>query len=648
MPHKHADSIPENSAEGRLVKSFFELTGVKLTQNKSHMIRSRLQRRMGELNLKTIEDYERYFNRHLEAEKEELISLLTTHHTFFFREKGHFVYLFKEHLCEIVKKIRSQGRKKIKIWSAACSKGQEPYSIAMALEYHLPKVAPDFDYEILASDVDKKSVEIANNGVYERIELKNVPSDYLKGACIHGTGDIVNFTKISQPLKNKIKFKTINLQNFKLDEKFDIVFCRNVFIYFSQEQISTIANNLSSHLYSEGFLVIGNSESFYHIQTHLKLVGPSIYTQNSTPHFTESPKKSFQPSVTPQTKKLISILCVDDSPTILKLYKSIFSQANGFSILDTIESPKKALDQILKLKPDVVTLDVHMPEMNGTELLKELRQKSNIPVVMISSLRKEESTAYLESLKLGAFDYLEKPSLENLSSIKTVLIETVQSAANSRSIGNVLPIKIHKINESPLRLDPILIGSSTGGTEALKSILIALPNEIPPILIVQHIPAGFSEAFAKLLNTLCFFTVAEAKDRQPVIPNQVLIAPGNFHMKLEKSRGGLVVRTHQSEPVNRHRPSVDVLFDSAIDTLKNKATAFILTGMGSDGAKGLLKIKQAGGQTFAQSEKTCVVYGMPRAAVELGAHNEIIDLNEIPKKIRKLFYLPNQKKYSAA
>jgi two-component system chemotaxis response regulator CheB len=331
----------------------------------------------------------------------------------------------------------------------------------------------------------------------------------------------------------------------------------------------------------------------------------------------------------------VRVLVVDDSQTIRTLLKNIINQDPELECVDAIDKPSKALEAIQKHKPDVMTLDIHMPEMNGVELLKKIIPVYPIPTIMVTALSKEDGTYVLDGLEAGAVDYIQKPSLSEVDVMASVICEKIKSARLAKIKHSKSPI-IHKHQYQLDDVDHsylICIGSSTGGTEALKSILTRFPAKIPPVLIVQHIPTVFSKAFADRINQLCPFEVKEAEDGDHVTSNTVYIAPGGKQMKVFRYGGikdEIRIIIEDSPPVNRHKPSVDFLFDSVAVLQRQKVVATILTGMGSDGAKGLLKLKECGAKTFAQDEASSVVYGMPKEAARLGAAQQIVSLNDMP------------------
>lgn len=332
------------------------------------------------------------------------------------------------------------------------------------------------------------------------------------------------------------------------------------------------------------------------------------------------------------------VLIVDDSAPVRKLLTAVLSEDPELEVVGAIELPRMAEEAIERLKPDVMTLDIYMPEMNGVELLKRTLAKRVLPTVMISSLSLEEGGLVLDALEAGAVDYVQKPSMSELAIIAPIIREKIRNAAKAKVIRGGAPRRAPGSTQSASgvlsfdRIDStslIAIGASTGGTEALKWVLTSWPQKTPPILIVQHIPAVFSKAFADRMNQLCAMEVREAVDGDVVEPSVCLIAPGGKQMKVRQTRDGLRVVIDDSSPVNRHKPSVDVLFDSLAETTGLKISAGILTGMGADGARGLLKLRQAGARTLAQDEATSVVYGMPREAAKIGGAEEIVPISAV-------------------
>ena len=341
----------------------------------------------------------------------------------------------------------------------------------------------------------------------------------------------------------------------------------------------------------------------------------------------------------------IRVLVVDDSTLMRALLTQMIELAPDMEVVGSAPDAATAREMIKALNPDVLTLDVNMPKMDGLAFLERLMRLRPMPVVMVSSLTEAGSESTLRALELGAVDFIGKPRTENEKSLEVYaedLVEKIRAAKNAR-----LP-QSRMVNEVPTpRAVPhthsstlpgavagkvIFIGASTGGTEALKVFLMAMPANCPPILVVQHMPETFTGSFARRLDTLCLPKVIEAQGNERIETGTVYIAPGHSHLKIRRS-AGLVTELTKTDLVNRHRPAVDVLFESAAEVMGNKALGVILTGMGKDGAQGLLKMREAGARTFGQTEASCVVYGMPKEAFEIGAVEEQASVEEIGKRV---------------
>jgi two-component system chemotaxis response regulator CheB len=338
----------------------------------------------------------------------------------------------------------------------------------------------------------------------------------------------------------------------------------------------------------------------------------------------------------------IRVLCVDDSALVRSLMTEIINAQPDMAVVATAPDPLVARDLVKQLNPDVMTLDVEMPRMDGLEFLEKLMRLRPMPVLMVSSLTERGSQAALRALELGAIDFVTKPRLglrEGLLGYSDLIADKIRAAAQARILPRPRVRGAATAASAPLG-SPLLstekliiIGASTGGTEAIRELLQGLPSDSPGILIAQHMPAGFTQSFAQRLNSLCRIAVSEAVDGERILPGHAYIAPGGFHLWLGRSGANYTARVDQSEPVNRHRPSVDVLFDSAARHAGKNAIGVILTGMGRDGAEGLLRMRQAGAHTLAQDEASCVVYGMPREAHALGAACEVVALGDMAPRV---------------
>lgn len=338
----------------------------------------------------------------------------------------------------------------------------------------------------------------------------------------------------------------------------------------------------------------------------------------------------------------IKVLIVDDSAIVRKLLAEALGDEKDVEVVGTAPDPFVARDKILSLKPDVLTLDIEMPRMDGLTFLKKLMHYQPMPVVVISSLGQAGCQAAMDALRLGALEVLAKPGGPySVGELRMELAGKIRAAAAAR-LGRApappaAPPSLAGPKPPPAVFDSsavIAIGASTGGTEAIQQVLTSLPADTPGIVITQHIPPVFSLAFANRLNQICPMRVKEACDGDTLSCGQALLAPGNFHMLLRKSPGGGFRVTVQDGPrVCYQRPSVDVMFASVAEAAGSHAVGVLLTGMGSDGARGLLKMKEAGARTIAQDEASCVVFGMPKEAIRLGAAGQIAPLSRMSSAI---------------
>ncbi len=349
-----------------------------------------------------------------------------------------------------------------------------------------------------------------------------------------------------------------------------------------------------------------------------------------------------------QARASIKVMIVDDSALIRAVLKEILESDNRLDVVASAKDAFEARDLIKKHHPDVITLDIEMPKMNGITFLKNLMRLRPMPVVMISTLTQEGAPATLEALELGAVDFVPKPKTEgggSLEQYRDTIIEKVVNAARAKVrpfYEDSAPVQLKsraKSNASIVKsklLRPkflCAIGASTGGTEAIKEVVSALPENSPAVVVVQHIPESFSKSYAARVDSLSAVKVYEAKDNQKIEPGCVYIAPGNMHLRVVNTPMGYMCKLCEGEFVNRHRPSVEVLFDSVIESAGKNAMGIMLTGMGNDGSEALLRMKQAGCTTIAQDEDSSVVWGMPGAAVKVGAADKVLSLNKITGEI---------------
>ena len=336
---------------------------------------------------------------------------------------------------------------------------------------------------------------------------------------------------------------------------------------------------------------------------------------------------------------MVKVLVIDDSPLIRRVLTEILHQAEDIEVVGSAEDPYQAREMIKQLNPDVLTLDIEMPKMDGISFLKNLMRLRPMPVVMISTLTQKGSPITLEALELGAVDFIAKPTV-NVSEQFTQYAKVVQQKVRTAATARVRSFKLSNVNSMETLANAqfshnkvLAIGASTGGTEAIKEVLIRMPENCPPIVITQHIPPVFSSSFAQRMDRTCTINVKEAAQGDKLTSGCAYIAPGDQHLSVKQQGGSLYCQLDQSDPVNRHRPAVDVLFNSLVEVCPKNTIAALLTGMGSDGAKGLLALKQHGAYTLAQDELSSVVWGMPKAAVELGAAIDIVSLDKVAQQL---------------
>ena len=329
----------------------------------------------------------------------------------------------------------------------------------------------------------------------------------------------------------------------------------------------------------------------------------------------------------------IRVLIVDDSAIVRRVLATVLEGAEDIEVVGTAPDPYVARDKILALHPDVMTLDIEMPRMDGLTFLDRIMQHRPMPVIIISSLAAGYTSTAMEALRRGAVEVLAKPGGPySVGEMKAELAQKIRAAASAR-LREPAPARAVAQPAAPARGGRhglIAIGASTGGTVAIEQVLRALPAEMPPIVVVQHIPAGFSRAFAERLNEVCALRVAEAANGRRLEPGLALVAPGNFHMEVDGPSGARAVRVFDGPKICYQRPAVDVLFHSLARSAAPETTALLLTGMGSDGAEGLLALRKAGAFTAAQDEASCVVFGMPREAIQRNAACMVASLADMP------------------
>ncbi|CUH96108.1 Chemotaxis response regulator protein-glutamate methylesterase [Propionispora sp. 2/2-37] len=352
---------------------------------------------------------------------------------------------------------------------------------------------------------------------------------------------------------------------------------------------------------------------------------------------------------------MIKILIVEDSAFMRKLLTDVFSAESDFSVLDTARNGKDAVEKVKRLKPDLVTMDVEMPVMDGLTALEMIMREVPTPVVMISSLTKSGAEATLRALELGAVDFVAKTSgpISSVTGIRAEIVKKCRAAVKAnvaqltKSHMITAPLQLIAANNNLAAAKPtvypagqpecvVAIGTSTGGPRALQEIITKLPGNLPcGVVVVQHMPPGFTKSLAERLNSLSSLTVKEAEQNDPIRPGVALVAPGDYHMTVESEGNRKIVKLSQKPPIGGHRPAVDPMMESVAKVYGGRAVGVILTGMGHDGAQGMKAIKKQGGYTVAEDQSTSVVFGMPKAAIELGIIDKVLPLPAIAPEIVK-------------
>jgi len=341
--------------------------------------------------------------------------------------------------------------------------------------------------------------------------------------------------------------------------------------------------------------------------------------------------------------KHIRVLVIDDSALVRDVLTKGLSMDTGITVVGSASDPYIARDKIVKLKPDVLTLDVEMPRMDGVEFLRKLMPQYPLPVIMVSALTEKGKQITLDALSLGAIDFVTKPKADVARGLESMIME-LRTKVKIASTANVShwkkeqyakkiekPIAARALAESTDKV--IAIGASTGGTEAIREIITRFPITTPGIVIVQHMPPGFTKLFAERMNSLCTMDVKEAENKDRIMPGRILIAPGAMQMKIKRSGGIYEVIVQPGELVCGHRPSVEVMMNSVADHVGTNSVGVMLTGMGRDGASGMLAMRNSGARTIAQDEASCIVFGMPKEAYTIGGAEQLVPLNKIANKI---------------
>jgi chemotaxis response regulator CheB/chemotaxis methyl-accepting protein methylase len=612
----------------RIAAMLHDDAGIHLTESKAALVYSRLAKRLRALGLSSFRDYCALVSGSDGVdERQKMLAALTTNVTRFFREPHHFQHLEKAVLPPLLDEARRGGR--LRLWSAACSNGQEPYSIALTILSLMPDAAR-FDVKVLASDIDPNMLAEGQQGIYAESVLEAVPAK-LRARWFVSVGDAARHFSVAKDLRDLVVFRELNLFGaWPMKGRFQAIFCRNVAIYFEEEMQMQLWSRFVPMVSPGGRLYIGHSE---------RLVGTrgggvrkrrrhGLQVEESAAHMTS-----------------IRVFIVDDSATVRGLIRLLLDRDPKVEVIGEAADPHEARAAIKALNPDVITLDVEMPKMNGLEFLDKIMRLRPTPVIMVSSQTSRGADAAIAALEMGAFDCVAKPASGEQELFGETLLSKVKAAAGWRiraavsrdrrsSCANPARGAASRAYHPDGRV--VAIGASTGGVEALIAVLSHFPENCPPTVITQHMPATFTKTFAERLHRLCKPSICEAFDGAPLQSGRVYLAPGGTAHLFVEAASPPRCRLSKSDPVNGHRPSVDVLFHSIAKTLGSKSLGVILTGMGRDGAEGLLAMKQAGASTLGQTEASCLIYGMPKAAFEIGATQKQVDLNMIASEILRI------------
>ncbi|MGZ3787567.1 MAG: CheR family methyltransferase [Bacteriovorax sp.] len=510
-----------------------KISGNRLGEKQAYMVETRIKKRMIELGIKSASDYLKYIDQNLEKESSVLVGLITTHHTFFFREFPHFEIL-KKMLPDLVAQASKRGEKCLKVWSSACSRGQEVYSLAMFLEYHLPQIDRTMTFKILGTDIDHESIKVASNGVYHENEIKEVPMNYLGSNWAKGTGDISMYAKVKSALKSKCEFRHGNLLKINDSvkaEKFDVIFCRNVFIYFEPHQVEQITKELMNHLHPLGIFFSGISEPLSGLKLDVSSIGPSAYMHKAASTQKTNPAIPMPVLLAPE---VFRVMCVDDSPSILTLLKKVLTKEHGFEVVATAVNGLDAMEKMKTNKVDLITLDIHMPEMDGVSYLEKNFNKSHPPVVIISSASRSDADVAMKALKFGASDYVEKPALNNLEErgeeIRTKLRSVVQESHRKNTVSSFDNENQKKfVIANPEKKMRIML-ASLSDLSVIKAFSRSLDHSQPPTFVFFEGHGEILEAVARehaheFKQKVIYFSHPEMK----VEPNCIYFADFKTH-----------------------------------------------------------------------------------------------------------------------
>jgi chemotaxis response regulator CheB/chemotaxis methyl-accepting protein methylase len=602
-------------------------------QHRKDILASNVERRVFATRCPDLTSYLKLIETNTE-EYSEFISAITIHTTSWFRELPHFHFLNNY----VSTYFKSSPNTPLKVWSSACSSGEELYSIALCLaEYNKNKLPLGFS--LFGTDIDQISIKRAAKAIYSINEFNKIPPQYSPW-LLRGSEKLAAYFTLDKDLRSRCTFEVRNLENripYQGKEFFDIIFCRNVLIYFSQPKIKEILGNLSACLKPGGVLVLGHSETLFDKKLNFELIEGSVFRKKEL----KSPNALKAKINTPLTQREQQrVLIIDDSPTIRLTLKKIF-QKSDFLFVEA-ETAEAATLHLKSYHFDLITLDLNLPGENGIQwLTKQRNNRLSIPVIIISDSSPSDAENVFGALQFGAQEYITKSKLsmqpEYLIEVAHELIAKDCQQGSEKVLPNFFKNSNTKLKNRP---KCIVIGASTGGPEALSALLENFPKPTPPIIVVQHIHNDFAAPLAKRLAKLSGLNLGGATSGEELLPNTIYLAHQEYHIGVEIRKGQLFLKHDLSEKINGHKPSVDFLFRT-LAKLPISKSAVLLTGMGQDGAAGILEIKNSeNSYTLAQNETSCVVFGMPKVAIEKGAIDFVANLPKIRSKLIELINLP--------
>jgi two-component system chemotaxis response regulator CheB len=585
-----------------------ELTGTRVNAKQHSIVIQKVAARIFELGLDDLESY-LYLVDETDDEISYLISALTIHTTGWFREPSAF-----EKLDEVLlKKFSSnQTPAHFRVLSAACSTGEEVWSIAAVLE-SFARTRQGFTWEIEAWDIDPISLRVGRAGVYESRALEAVAENFRLrldaiGQTVAGRD---GFFEILPKYRENCRFRAVNILKQPEDSSvFDFIMCRNVLIYFDPVSVTSIVSQFKKRLSLSGLLCVGVSETSALSTADFSSIGAAVYGRAGGQLMSITGRSHGQSQRAP----IGNVVVVEDEPE-LRVLMVEFLEETGYRVLSA-SNAQDAEPKILGEPTSLVLCDYRMPGANGLELCARIRSKGYRGAFVIISGHADRGMAE-EGLRSGCNDVVLKPLLD------VDLVALVRSYIGA-------PQTEKKVLSQP---SMILMGASTGGTEVLVRILRDLPRDVPPVLVVQHIISGFAKDFGERLAKVSGLTLGACRPDEPLQKGHLYISLGEWHIGVKDDSGKLMLVCNRGPAVNGHRPSVDFLFQSAAVCRQRRIFAALLTGMGRDGADGLLALKNSGAETFAQSEDTCAVFGMPREAIRLNAAQFILSPEDIRKKL---------------